>query len=210
MQTSYSVDPGYAREGMIADSRRFTHYVSRIAEGAIKAGLAVFTVPGGGQPFSDKGGDPGTVYQSPSPAAAADVDAFVTAITSSTGVQSFTGTSLNGVQGTTVMYPERKVSLVFSNHADWDATTAVVTGELNGVSKTENLSIPNGGNATVTSTGYFDKITGLSIPAQSGTGGTATFGVAILDSSVTLADFEGFEMTPATAPATRCGPVTRR
>ena len=25
-----------------------------------------------------------------------------------------------------------------------------------------------------------------------------------------FADFEGFEMTPATAPATRCGPVTRR
>jgi hypothetical protein len=177
---------------MIADSRRFTHYVSRMAEGAIKAGLAVFTVPGGGQPWSDHGGDPGTVYQSPSPAAAAAATAFITSITSSTGVQSFTGASLNGAVGGTVMYPERKVSLILSNHADWDATTAVLSGELNGVAKTENLTIPNGGNSTVTSTGYFDKVTGLSIPAQSGTGGTATLGVAILDSSVTIADFEGF------------------
>ena len=193
MQTSYSIDPGNAREGMIADSRRFTHYVSRMAEGAIKAGLAVFTVPGGGSPFSDHGGDPGTVYQSPSPAAAASATQILASGgASSASSQVVSGAALNGAIGTSAMYPERKITLVLSNHTDWDATTAVLSGELNGVAKTENLTIPNNGNTTLTTTGYFDKVTSLAIPAQTGTGGTFTIGVAILDSSVVLADFEGF------------------
>lgn len=207
MQTSYSLDPAIAKEGMIADSRSLKHYVSRIAEGVIKAGLACFLVPGQGQPFSNKGGDPGSVYQNPSPVSDADVDAIVASGFGSTaGTQSFSGTALNGIVGTAKMYPARKITFVFSSHADWVATNITLVGELDGVSQTESIAIPNGGNATVTSTKYYDKVTSFAVPAQSGTGGTATVGVAALDASVTLADFEGFAiydncLVPNTIPS---------
>jgi hypothetical protein len=192
VQTSYSLDPVIAKEGMIADRRSLRHFMSRLAEGAVKAGLAVFTAPVTGAPWSNKGGDPGSVYQTPSPAAALDVDAFITNIASAAAPQTLSGTALNGAVGDDVMYPPRLVTLTLSNHTDWDATNATLVGELDGVSKSVTIAIPNGGNATVTTTEYFDKITSLTIPAQTGAGGTATLGVAVLDSSVTLADFEGF------------------
>lgn len=200
MQTSYSLNPAIAREGMIADSRTLKHIVSRLCEGAVKAGRAVFRVVGGGQAFTSRL-DPGTVWQQPSPSQDADVDAFKTNVASSASLQTISGTGWNGVVGTAKMYPERLVTLVLSNHADWDATNATLRGYLNGVLQSETLAIPNGGNATVTSTKRYDQILDLAIPAQSGTGGTATVGVAALDASVTLADFEGFAIyDPALVP----------
>ena len=202
MQTSYSLEPAIAREGMIADSRTFKHIVSRLAEGNIKAGRAVFRVPAGGQPFTSLS-DPGTVWQQPFPDAAADVDAFKTNIVSSTSIQVISGTAWNGLVGTSKLSPERLVTLVLSSHADWDATNATLRGYLNGKLQSETLAIPNNGNATVTSTKYYDQILDLTIPAQSGTGGTATVGVAILDSSITLSDFEGFAVwDPCLVPNT--------
>lgn len=191
MQTSYSLNPAIAREGMIADSRTLKHIVGRICEGAVKAGRAVFRVVGGGQPFTSRL-DPGTVWQQPFPDQIADVDVFKTNVASSASIQTISGTGWNGAVGTSKLYPERLVTLVLSNHADWDATNATLRGYLNGVLQSETLAIPNGGNATVTSTKRYDQILDLTIPAQSGTGGTATVGVAALDASVTLADFEGF------------------
>lgn len=107
-----------------------------------------------------------------------DVDAIVTNIGSTAGVQNLAGASLNGVIGAAEMDPPRSLQLVLSSHADWDATTAVVTGtNAAGVVITENFAIPNGGNATVTGTKRFATVTNVMIPAQTGTGGTATLGV---------------------------------
>lgn len=201
MQTSYSLDPAIAKEGMIADSRTLRHIVSRFCEGVVKAGLAVFRVPVYGSPFTGKSGDPGQVYQTPNPVAAVDVDAIVTAYTTSAAIQVFSGTGLNGAVGATAMRPGRLITATLSSHADWNATTMVVVGELGGISKSESVAIPDAGNATITTVGAFDKVTSITIPAQGGTGGTATFGIAILDGTVNEADVEGFAIYDNVFPA---------
>ena len=112
--------------------------------------------------------------------ALADVDAILaTGGASSTSLQTLSGASLNGVLGYRALSPSRRITLVLSNHADWDASTAVVTGKDSGGNTiTENLSIPNGGNATLTTTKLFARVTSVAIPIQSGSGGTFTVGVA--------------------------------
>ena len=107
----------------------------------------------------------------------ADVDAIVATLASTAGVQTLTGATLDGVVGDDEMIPPRNVTMTFSNHADWDATMAVVTGiDSDGNVVQEDLLIPNGGNATVTGAKLFAKIMNLYVPAQSGTGGTFTLG----------------------------------
>lgn len=111
--------------------------------------------------------------------ALADVDAILSGGTSSTSAQTLSGASLNGVLGYRALSPSRRITLVLSNHADWDASTATITGkDANGTTITENLSIPNGGNTTLTTTALFARVTSVTIPIQSGTGGTFTVGVA--------------------------------
>ena len=76
----------------------------------------------------------------------------------------------------TMAYP-RRVSFVFSNSADWDATTITVRGrDALGDVITSSVAIPNGGNATVTTDKFFSSIERISVPAQSGTGGTCAVG----------------------------------
>jgi hypothetical protein len=112
--------------------------------------------------------------------ALADVDAILaTGGASSTSLQTLSGASLNGVLGYRALSPSRRITLVLSNHADWDASTATITGkDANGTTITDTLSIPNGGNATLTTTKLFARVTSVAIPVQSGTGGTFTVGVA--------------------------------
>lgn len=197
MQTSYDTDPAIARAGMLADTRLMKFTASRLASGPIKAGLGVFRVPGYGQPGT-RVADPGQVYQNPSPAAAADVDAIIATIASAATEQTLASADADGVVGVAEMHPARRLTLVLDSHADWDATTAVMTYvNQDGQTVAESLSIPNGGNTTLTITGYARQFVSLYIPAQSGTGGTATVGVAILDSGVTLADFEGVALYDA-------------
>lgn len=111
--------------------------------------------------------------------ALADVDAIIATGASSGSSQTLSGASLDGVSGYRALSPSRRITLTFSSHADWDATTATITGkDGNGATITDTVSIPNGGNATVTTTKLFARVTSVAIPAQSGTGGTFTVGVA--------------------------------
>lgn len=110
---------------------------------------------------------------------AADADAYATAavIISSASNQTIAASSFDGAVGDDIMRQARNVTLTLSNHADWDATTAIVYGlDENGSPTSESLAIPNGGNATVSGLKLFSAVTSLYIPAQSGTGGTATLG----------------------------------
>ena len=199
MQTSYSLDPAVGREGVQADSRTLKHIVSRCANGIIKAGKGVFSSTGFGQPGSNKR-DPGSIYQNPTPGAAALATALLTGGASSASIQTIT--SFNGTNAAADMTPARKVTMVLSSHANWDATVAVLTGVNHlGLTVSENLTIPDAGNVTLTTTGYFKRLTSLVIPAQSGAAGTFTLGVSILDSSVTLADFVGFALYDAAQTA---------
>jgi hypothetical protein len=190
-QTSYSQRPSEAVPGQVDGAYKATGRSSRAARGEIKAGYGVFRPAVIGNAGVNGMLDPGQCYHIANPGVGADVDAIITAITSSTSVQSFSGTALNGVVGGTTMQPPRNVTLVLSNSADWDATNATLIGVNHlGQSVTETIAIPNGGNTTVTSTNRFMSVTSLSIPAQSGTGGTATVGISAL-ASLTLDDFLG-------------------
>jgi hypothetical protein len=109
---------------------------------------------------------------------AADV-ANIASIVSATSAQLLdTNAEFNRARvGNRVMPYARRVSFIFSNHADWDATNIVLEGiDIRGRKITENIAIPNGGNATVSSTKFYAQVTKISIPAQSGTGGTCTVG----------------------------------
>jgi hypothetical protein len=148
-------------------------------------GRFAFMVPGYGG--ASQLLDVGEIYQVPSPAPAADVDAILASGGASAAtLQTFSGSALNGVVGTTKMYPGRKITLVLSSHADWDATNATLTGKRNGRVVTETIAIPNGGNATVTSANEYDEVTSLAIPAQTGAGGTFTIGIAALAAAASV------------------------
>lgn len=109
----------------------------------------------------------------------ADDDAIVTATGSTTGEQVLAGADLDGVTGSLAMSVPRRIVLTLSSHADWDATTATIAGlDGNGNAISESLTIPNGGNAAPTTTKRFLRVTSVTIPAQSGTGGEFRVGVA--------------------------------
>lgn len=109
--------------------------------------------------------------------ALADVDAIVATGASSASEQTLTGSTLDGASSNNSLTVPRFITFTFNSHANWDATTAILSGvDGNGVTVQENIAIPDGGNATVTSTGRYLRVTSVYIPAQSGTSGTFTVG----------------------------------
>lgn len=111
--------------------------------------------------------------------ALADVDAIVTATASSASPVTLSGADLDGALGYRALTPSRRITLTLDSDTDWDATTAVITGkDALGNTLTENLSIPNDGNTTLTTVARFARVTSVTIPAQTGTGGSFTVGVA--------------------------------
>lgn len=168
MQTTYSQDPSVAYPGQPADNG-FKDDISTIVEetDGIAPGLVVFRGTGGDR----------TARLPTSPAA--DVDAIIATIGSTAGEQVLDGAELDGDIGAGIISPAAKIDLILDSHTDWDATSATLAYEdEDGVYRTETLSIPDGGNTTVTSTGYARRVISLTIPAQTGTGGSATLGVS--------------------------------
>lgn len=182
VQTSVRTQERLGRPGMAYDPSATS--VTRVTEGAARPGQ--IALRGVVAAKAGKGVRP--IFA----AAAADPDGLKTNIASTAGIQTFTGADFQGAIGTSRMVPARNVVLVLSNHANWDATTAVVTGlDEYGREITENLTIPDAGNATVTGVKLFSQIISLVIPAQSGTAGTATFGTGTLLGPLTQLDVIG-------------------
>lgn len=106
-----------------------------------------------------------------------DADAIVEALATAVPGADLTGTSLDGAVGYRTMSPSRRLAFVLSNHADFDAGTATVTGkDAGGNTITETFTIPNGGNDTIKGTKRFARVTRVQFPAASGTGGSWTLG----------------------------------
>jgi hypothetical protein len=110
---------------------------------------------------------------------AVDPDAIIASgVTSTAGIQNISGAALNGVIGDDAFAPARNLTITLGAHADWDATTIVVTGEdKTGRVITENFAVPNGGGVVLVGLKSFAKVTNVLIPAQTGTNGTLTMGV---------------------------------
>ena len=171
VQTTYGLAPAAGLPGMPGRVGMKSLIRTFIACAALVPGRFYFKGPASG----NAAGEVGPIEP------AADVDAIIATGASSGSQQVISGASLDGVIGAGEIYPPRNITLTFSSHANWDATTAVVAGtDENGVAITENFSIPDGGNATVTGATKFRTVTSITIPAQSGTSGTFTAGVGLL------------------------------
>lgn len=145
--------------------------------------------------------------------ALAVANAIVATGASSASSQTITGASLDGTVGWRTMDTARHITLTLSADAHWDATTATLTGrDVDGNAISESLSIPNNGGVTLTSTKRFRTVTSLVIPAQSGTNGTFTVGVAAPLTSAdntthvtltsTAGDFNSLELTSKSVAST--------
>lgn len=192
VQLAYTQNPAEAVLGMLAEGFRPYAADTRIARGFVRAGFGVFLSSGKSAPADPTMGtsvDPGEVFHVPVDGAGADVDAIHVTGASSASIQNIT--AFDGVIGNAEIQPPRQVTMVLSSHANWDATTAVITYvDENGATVSENLSIPDAGNATLTTVGKVRRVVSLNIPAQSGAAGTFTLGVVAL-ASLTEALFSG-------------------
>jgi hypothetical protein len=169
-QTSYSNAPALGRAGQIVNAKEC---LSAVASGSVRVGF-------GAQILTEATGmRPALVGEIAAPAV--DVDSVIATIASAASAQSVTSLDGAGVGGAgALMSPARKLALVLNSHADWDATTATVYGyDAHGLQCQATFTIPNSGNATVAQNEdvFFSRVLSLSIPAQSGTNGTATLGV---------------------------------
>ena len=193
MQTSgYGETPPIGRVGAIADSRTLKFLATKMAAGMVAIGLSVFRVPVYGADGQNRIHNRPVVYQNPVPAAPLDVDAILASggASATAALTTKTAADANGVVGASVMYPARKLTVTFDGSTDWDPTTGHITFyDQDGVLTTETLAIAT--SAALTTTKAASQFVSMSFPAQTGTGGTFTIGVAVLDSSVTLADWEG-------------------
>lgn len=145
--------------------------------------------------------------------ALAVANAIVATGASSASSQTITGASLDGTVGWRTMATARHITLTLSADAHWDATTATLNGrDVDGNAISESLSIPNNGGVTLKSTKRFRTVTSLVIPAQSGTNGTFTMGVASPLTSAdntthvtltsTAGDFNSLELTSKSVAST--------
>lgn len=108
----------------------------------------------------------------------AQPDAIIRRGASTAGIQTLADDDFNGTIGAEEFDRPSSVQFTFNEHADWDATTIVVSGKDEaGNDTTENFSVSNGGNNVVTGAVIFTQITEVSIPAQTGTNGTFTMGL---------------------------------
>jgi hypothetical protein len=188
-QTTYLSTPLAGHPGQISDTGRNRDVVSFFCtqSGGIKPGRAVVVPAASEFGHSDP---PRGIYPA---AAAADPDAIVASgVTSTAGTQTIEDEALNGAVGGGVLDVPAPVTFTFGTSTDWDATTGVLTAILpDGTSATEDIAIPNGGNAVVTSTRAYRQFVSFFIPAQTGTGGSLLIGYAQAGAALDARQFLG-------------------
>lgn len=182
-QTTYSLVNAIGRAGMIADGAIMQDVISTAAEGTVALGCAVLkgTNPRQGAPVA---------------AVALDVDSVLASGGASAATaQTITSASFNGAIGAGRIVPAQQVTLTLNSHTDWDATVMTVRGEdCDGNVLVEDVLIPNGGNATITTIGAFGRVASVYIPAQTGTNGTYTIGTAPTKAEFSRRDILGLSV----------------
>lgn len=172
--TGYTSAPAKAFPGLLADDG--PHDIGSVSVDALAAvppGVLILRTTGG-----DYAGDV------PPALAAAAPSSIKTNIVSSLSVQNLVIGDFNGAIGAGKIPLAARVILVLSNNAHWLAANATLSGlDENGIPVSETLAIPANGNATLTSSRFYSRVTGLSLPAGGGTAGTATLGTS---ASITL------------------------
>lgn len=191
-QTTVTASPASAYPGLQADAG-FTDIVSVRIDAAlgIAPGLVALATDGG----DSAAGFPTSV--------ALAVDAILTPLATSAS-QQVIDTEANGVIGLGRIFPMRKITIARSANAAQDAVSAVLRYLSNGVLYSQTLAFADGGGDSFASTFDADRFVDLTIPAQSGVGGTTTIGVAAASElhgfdvlGVIVRDFSKASETPA-------------
>lgn len=162
---------------------------ARFARGLLRAGVGAFRVEGFGHAGSRNSIDPGECFQIPSIGTGASASAIGSAVSSAAGTKTIGSGVTAGTVGSSELQPARKLTVTFDASTDWDPTTAVIT-YVNHLGQTvsENLAVAT--STVATTVGYAKKFVSLVIPAQTGSAGAATIGVAAM-TALTIADFLG-------------------
>lgn len=174
-QTSYVSVLAAGRAGMLYGTD-YHEVISKVAQGIVKVG--VLAQIGTGATYQNGiFPTPGSVFQFVDPVVSATA-ILASAGTTATSPTTFSGAALNGTTGAGRMSPARRITFVLSNSANW---TAGVTIKLTGVDQdgyvvTEVLYPPASGNVTITSDGYFARVTLISVSATGGAAATFTTG----------------------------------
>jgi hypothetical protein len=184
-QATYTQTPAAGRPGQRADYTTFDAHT--VYTGAPLEPGRLYVRDGGASPNYDR--SPTAI----APAAlAADPDAIIATGASADAEQVLDAADFDGDLGDDYLPVPAFVDLVLSNSTDWDATNATLTGiGADGAALSVTLAIPDGGNATVSTTVSFWRVTGLTIPAQTADGGTFTLGVSASGRELTAAQILG-------------------
>lgn len=193
MQSSFNPQVMSILPGQFQGAYNSREVSNKFAAGLLRAGLAGFKLPGTGESVARQKarGFPGQVFQIPVPGVVADASAIGTAVSSAAGTKTIGSGVTGGASGSAKLTPARKLTVTFDSSTDWDPTTAVLHG-INqfGQPVQENLAIAT--STAATSTLFYSQFTSLVIPTQTGSGGTATIGVAAVTAgALTLADIYG-------------------
>ena len=186
-QTSYVNILAGGRSGMLADSG-YHEIVSKVAQGLVRAGTlsligVAATYQNGTFPT------PGSVLAIADPVVSA-TSILASGGTTATSPTTFSGAALNGTTGTARMSPARRITFTLSNSANWTAgMTIKVTGvDQDGYVVTEVLFPPASGNVTLTTDGYFGRVTNIAVSASGGVAATFTAGFTAGDGLLGDAD----------------------
>ncbi len=107
-----------------------------------------------------------------------DPDAILASAASATLAQELDESDFDGVIGASEINPPRNLVVMLSAHADWRASTIIVTGlDANGRTIVESFEVPAGGNVARVGEKLLAAVVGISIPAQGGSGGALLVGV---------------------------------
>jgi hypothetical protein len=88
--------------------------------------------------------------------------------------------------GNRAMPVARALAVVLNNDAGWDASTLTINGlDAQGAAISEDFTVPDGGNTTVSGTKFFSQVTSIEVPACSA--GSPTAQVGLIDTSLGLA-----------------------
>lgn len=187
VQMSYSQNPQEAVIGAFAEAFGPRRVKTRFSRGLSKAGYGCFLTAGASNdPLFIA--DPGEVFQTPFPSSAALVGG-VHSGASSASIQNIT--TFNGAYGAAgvTLQPARQLTFAWNGSGDWDPTNASFTYvNERGATVTETIAVATSTNATTV--GRVKRPVSLTIPAQTGAGGTFTIDIALL-AAATEATFEG-------------------
>lgn len=142
------------------------------------------------------------VVRAPANLAAADVDAIMTGTNglSAVGAQTFDAADFDGVVGPGLMRPTRMVTLIFDAHADWNPTWGTFWGiHENGQLVSEPFLL--GTSVTVQLRHRYRKAVKITIPGQTGAGGTFTVGYAANVAAAYVADPDAICVGPLASAA---------